>query len=241
MKSILYATILIAIQACITPAIAQNNLEINVVDELTKLKQEKLEIDANLKKKEAICYKKFAVSDCLKDAKTEAQADLNKVKRREIEIKDLQRKNKAESSLYESASGKKTEKNSDEVTNSEAKNKTEKIAKSGRAAKSNRAIQTDAEILAEKSVNDKSRADAAKKRLEESNQKLAASQKKAQSRANKNSQSSANTAAYNQKLIKAEAHKADLEKKNLERKKAKSAPLPTPDFIPDSIPAKKVP
>ena len=237
MKSILYATILIALQACITPATAQNNLEINVVDELTKLKQEKLEIDANLKKKEAICYKKFAVSDCLKDAKTEAQADLNKVKRREIEIKDLQRKNKVESGLNKNASGKNAEKNSDEVANS----KTEKIAKSGRAAKSTRAIQTDAEILAEKSVNDKSRADAAKKRLEESNQKLAASQKKAQSRANKNSQSSANTAAYNQKLIKAEAHKADLEKKNLERKKAKSAPLPTPDFIPDSIPAKKVP
>ncbi len=237
MKSILITTILIAIQTCITPAIAQNNLEINVADELIKLKQEKLEIDANLKKKEAICYKKFAVSDCLKDAKTEAQADLNKVKRREIEIKDFQRKNKAESSLNKSASGKNTEKNSDEVANSEAKNKTEKIAKSGRAAKSTRAIQTDAEILAEKSVNDKLRADAAKKRLEESNQKLAASQKKAQSRANKNSQSSANTAAYNQKLIKAEAHKADLEKKNLDRKKAKSAPLP----LPDQIPAIKVP
>ena len=145
---------------------------------------------------------------------------MNKVKRREIEIKDFQRKNKAESSLNKSASGKNTEKNSDEVANSEAKNKTEKIAKSGRAAKSTRAIQTDAEILAEKSVNDKSRADAARKRLEESNQKLAASQKKAQSRANKNGQSSANTAAYNQKLIKAEAHKADLEKKNLERKKS---------------------
>ncbi len=241
MRSILYATFLIAIQVCITPAKAQNMLEINIVEELAKLKQEKLEIDANLKKKEAICYKEFAVSDCLKVAKTEAQADLNKVKRREIEIKDFQRKNKAESSLDKSATGKNTEKNSDEVAISEAKNKTEKIAKSDRVVKLTSAIQTDAEILAEKSVNDKLRADAARKRLEESNQKLAASQKKAQSRANKNSQSSANIATYNQKLIKAEAHKADLEKKNLERKKAKSAPLPTPDFIPDSIPAKKVP
>ena len=68
-----------------------------------------------------------------------------------------------------------------------------------------------------------------KKRLEESNQKLAASQKKAQTRASKNSQSAANAAKYNQKLAQAEAHKAALEKKNLERKKAKSAPLPIPN------------
>lgn len=232
---------MIAIQACITPAKAQNTLEINIVEELAKLKQEKLEIDANLKKKEALCYKKFAVSDCLKEAKTEAQADLNKVKRREIEIKDLQRRGKAESDLNrkeKAANEKVASENAaikkDSVDAVESKDKT----KTAKLDKPSTSVKTDAEILAEKSVNDKLRADAARKRLEESNQKLAASQKKAQSRANKNSQSSANMAAYNQKLIKAEAHKVDLEKKNLESKKAKSAPLPTPDFIPDSIPAK---
>ena len=249
MKSIFYAIIFIAIQAYFTSAIAKNNAvisthaaEINATDELAKLKQEKLAIDANLKKQEIVCYKKFAVSDCLKDAKTEAQAALNKVKRREIEIKDLHRNNKAESDLNkkENAAGenvaKNTAKNSDEVTNSETKVKTAKVAK---VAKPARTIQTDAKVLAEKSVNDKLRADAAKKRLEKSNQKLAASQKKAQSRANKNNQSAANTAAYNQKMVQAESHKAALEKKNLERKKAKSAPLPL--RLPDSIPTAKEP
>ena len=62
---------------------------------LNRIKQEKLEIDANLKRQEAVCYKKFAVSNCLKDAKTEAQAALNQIKRREIEIKELQRNTKS--------------------------------------------------------------------------------------------------------------------------------------------------
>lgn len=242
MRSILFAIIFIAIQAYFTTAIAQNNVviltraaEVNAADELAKLKQEKLAIDVNFKNQEAVCYKKFAVSDCLKEAKKEAQTALNKVKRREIELKDLGRNNKAESDLNkkENAAGenvaRNTAKNSDEVTNSEPKEKTAKVVN---AAKPTRAIKTDAEILAEKNANDKLRADAAKKRLEESNQKLAASQKKAQSRANKNNQSAANTAAYNQKMVQAESHKAALEKKNLERKKAKSAPLPVPDSIP---------
>ena len=243
MRSILFATIFIAILAYITPATAKNDAiilthaaEVNTVDELAKLKQEKLAIDANLKKQEAVCYKKFAVSDCLKDAKTEAQAALSKVKRREIEVKDLQRNSKAELDLTkkENAAGKNAAKNSDEVSNSEPKDKTAKVANE---AKPTRAIKTDAEILAEKNANDKLRADAAKKRLEESNQKLVAAQKKAQGRANKNNQSAANAAAYNQKLVQAEAHKAALEKKNLERKKAQSASLP----IPDSIPGVKAP
>jgi colicin import membrane protein len=251
MKSIFFAIILIASMAYFTPAIAQSTAiistyaaEINMADELAKLKQEKLVIDINLKKQEAVCYKKFAVSDCLKEAKKEAQTALSKVKRRELEIKDLQRNNKAESDLNikENPVGEKASrnatKNSDNVFNSEPKDKTAKVAM---AAKSTKAIKTDAEILAEKSENDKLRADAAKKRLDESNQKLAVSQKKAQSRANKNSQSAANTAAYNQKLIQADAHKAALEKKNLDRKKAKSAPLPLPLQLPDSIPTVKTP
>jgi colicin import membrane protein len=254
MKSIFFAIILIASMAYFTPAIAQSTAiistyaaEINMADELAKLKQEKLVIDINLKKQEAVCYKKFAVSDCLKEAKKEAQTALSKVKRRELEIKDLQRNNKAESDLNikENPVGEKASrnatKNSDNVFNSEPKDKTAKVAKVAKAAKSTKAIKTDAEILAEKSENDKLRADAAKKRLDESNQKLAVSQKKAQSRANKNSQSAANTAAYNQKLIQADAHKAALEKKNLDRKKAKSAPLPLPLQLPDSIPTVKTP
>lgn len=241
MKSILITIILIAVQSYVTPAMAKNDniistdtAVVTTVDELAKIKQQKLAIDANLKKQEAVCYKKFAVSDCLKEAKIEAQTALNKVKRQEIEIKDLHRNGKIESdlnakekALNENAGSKKNLVGAAEAVEPKDKSKTAKVAKPARP------IKTDAEILSEKNANDLSRADAAKKRLDESRQKLAASQKKAQMRANKNSQSSATAAAYTQKLTQAEAHKAALEKKNLESKKAKSAPLPMPLHLSD--------
>jgi colicin import membrane protein len=230
-RSILFTIILIAVQACIVPARAQTDeinrkilTELSVSEEFAKLKQERAVIDANLKKQEAVCYKKFAVNNCLKDAKTEAQAALNAVKRRENEINDQQRNAKIESdqSKKEKISSKKVGNNTDDKT-SEVKDKTRTV----KPVKPAKAIQSDADILAKKNAAEKSRADAAQKRLAETNLKQAASQKKAQTRANKNSQSAVNAAKYNQKLIQAEEHKQALEKARLE-KKPKSAPLPMP-------------
>lgn len=231
MKNIIITIFFIAVQAYVTLARAQIDVTLSAANEIESIKQEKLEIDANLKRQEALCYKKFAVSNCLKEAKTEAQAALNQIKRREIEIKEIQRdiKIKSDQNKKEKAVEKNTESVSAESAISESKDKSKVI----KTVKPGRAIKTDAEVLAEKNTNDKLRADAAKKRLEDTNQKLAASQKKAQTRASKNSQSAANAALYNQKLAQAEAHKAALEKKNLERKKAKSAPLPIPNLIPE--------
>jgi colicin import membrane protein len=231
MKSIFFTIFFIAAQVYITPATAKNDDIQNAADELILIKQEKLAIDASLKKQEALCYKKFAVSSCLKDAKTEAQTALNKIKRREIEIKELQRSAKAESDLNkkEKPLGKNTPNNGAEAVVGESVGKTKVV----KTAKPSRTVKTDEEILSEKNAKDKSRAEAANKRLDDSNHKLAASQKKTQIREGKNSQSSANLDKYKQKLLQAEAHKAAIEKANLERKKEKSAPLPIPASIPD--------
>jgi colicin import membrane protein len=226
MKNILLTIFFIATQAYATMAIVQNSDIKNATDELTLIKQEKLAIDASLKKQETLCYKKFAVSSCLKEAKTEAQTALNKIKRREIEIKELQRSAKAESDINKKVKTfkKNTQNKSEEATVGEFIGK----AKTVKAPKVSRPIKTDAEILAEKNAQDISRAEAAKKRVDNSNQKLAASQKKAQYRANKNSQSAANFAKYNQKLAQAEEHKQALEKEKLAKNKTKAAPLPIP-------------
>ena len=77
-----------------TPAIAKNdvsNIDSKLILELAKLKQEKLAIEAKSKDQEAACYKKFAVSSCLKDVKVEKLAALNGVKLRELAISDRQR------------------------------------------------------------------------------------------------------------------------------------------------------
>lgn len=237
MKSIIFTIIFIAFQAYITPARAQNeglnavnNIELSAAQEFANIKQEKAVIDANLKKQEAACYKKFAVNNCLKEAKTEAQIALNAIKRREIAINDLQRNAKAESDQRkkEKTAVKNAEKSSTSDKASEVKDQT----KTFKTAKPAKAIKSDADILVEKNAADKSRADAAQKRLAESNQKQAASQKKAQIKAIKNSQAEANVHKHTQKLRKAEEHKAEVEKSRLSKSsqsKPKSAPLPVPN------------
>jgi colicin import membrane protein len=241
MKSIVITIILIAVQAGFTKAIAQNlaqntvkNENVNTAkntvllasQEIANIKKEKSDIDANLKKQQAVCYKKFAVNNCLKDAKIEAQTALNAVKRREIAINDQQRNAKIESdqNKKEKAAENFFENRSGADKTSEVKDKTKTI----KTTKPGKVIKTDAEILAEKNAADKSRADAAQKRLVELNQKQAAAQKKAKSRASKNSQSSANAVKFNQKLTQAEEHKQALEKANLNKNKTKAAPLPIP-------------
>jgi colicin import membrane protein len=231
MQSIFFTIILIAVQAGFTPVIAQTlvkntdkneglntviNTELFVSQELVGIKQEKVAIDANLKKQQAACYKKFAVNNCLKDAKTEAQTALNAVKRREIAINDQQRNAKAAVKKVENHSG------GDKI--SDVKDKTEAV----KTAKPGKVIKSDADILAEKNASDTSRAKAAQKRLAELKQKQAESQKKAQSRVNKNSQSSANATKYAQKITQAEEHKQTLEKAKLAKNKPKSPPLPIP-------------
>lgn len=233
MKSILFTIILIAVQVYIATARAQNesvnttkNTELSTSQEFTKIKQKKLAIESNLKKQEAACYKKFAVNNCLKDAKTEAQTALNAVKRRELEINDQQRHAKAESdqSKKEKAAVKNAADNNGVDTTSEVKDKNKTV----KTAKPAKTMKLEAEILAEKNAADKSRANAAQKRLVDSNQKQAASQKKTQIRVNKNSQSSLNVSKYDQKLTQAEEHKQALEKERLAKNKIKSAPLPIP-------------
>jgi colicin import membrane protein len=244
-RSIYFAIILIAVQACITSAMAENtsknegvnvvnNTEFSASQESASIKQEKAAIDANLKKQQAACYKKFAVNNCLKDAKIEAQTALNAVKRHEAEINEKQRNLKIEAyqSKKEKAAVKNTESNSGGDATSDAKDKT----KAAKVAKPGKVIKSDADILAEKNAAEKSRTDAAQKRLADLNDKQIASQKKAQIRANKNSASTANSAKYDQKLLQAQAHKDELEKANLVKKKPKSAPLPMPNLGPNLKP-----
>lgn len=202
------------------------NTELSASQELVNIKQEKLAIEANLKKQEAICYKKFAVNTCLKDAKTEAQIALNAVKRHEVAVNELQRNAKiqADQNKREAATAKTTAGSSADDKTSEAKDRNKTI----KTAKSPKTIKSDAEIASDKQAADKSRAEAAQQRVVEANQKQAASQKKAQIRANKKLQSDSNTAKYNQKINQAEEHKQVLEKAKLAKTKVKSAPLPIP-------------
>jgi colicin import membrane protein len=250
----IFSTIIfIAAQACNTLARAENNgsnarssTEEAANTELAKIKQEKLAIDARSKEQEAACYKKFAVNSCLKDVKTQNLAALNSIKKRELDIKEQLRAEKAESAQskkQKSTLGQEQEAkqapnsnsngngNGDEKGSEQKTVRSEKNGKNTKSLKGEKSTKSEAEMLTEKDANEKSRTHAAQKRLADSNEKAAASQKKAQARANKNSQAGVNAAKYRQKLLQAEEHKNEAEKSRLaksSKSKPKSAPLPLP-------------
>lgn len=209
--------------------------------ELAKIKQERLAIEAKSKEQEAVCYKKFAVSSCLKDVKTEKLAALNVIKRQELDIKNQLRAKKAASEQSKNASSSQSQSQntnqtssdtSDEKGNKQKAVTAEKVSKNAKTLKAEKSAKAEAEIFSEKDAKAKARASAAQKRLADTNEKIAASQKKAQSKAIKNSQAGANAAKYKQKLLQAEEHKAEVEKFRLDKSsqsKPKSAPLPLPN------------
>jgi hypothetical protein len=224
-NTLTFAIFIIAFQAINTTAIAQvvsenavNTTESNFASDLNKIKQEKLAIEAKSKEQEAVCYKKFGVSSCLKDVKTEKLAALNEIKRRELEINNQLRSQK------EKAFQEKQEKRESSKATNKSKDSAE-VLKSGNSDKNSREPKARAEKLP---TDDKQRVDAASKRAAEANQKLVANQKKAQLRANKQSQSSAQTASYTKKLQQAEEHKNSIAQKLAAKTKPKSAPLPIP-------------
>ncbi len=234
------AIFLIAIKAYTATATAEivsgekiNTPDSTLTSEIAKIKQEKIAIEAKSKAQEAVCYKKFAVSSCLKDVKTEKLAALNEVRRRELELNNQQRSQKAKAlqekqEKKESSNAASQIKESPETLksgNSDSAAQTTETKKISRVEKNRRDPKARSEKLP---VDDQQRLNAAKKRVAEANQKQAAAQKKAQTRAEKQSQSASQAASYAKKLQLAEAHKNEVAQKQAAKTKPKSAPLPIP-------------
>jgi colicin import membrane protein len=236
------AIFFIAIQACITSAKAENdvknsqNTQVNneaaIPAELSKIKQEKSSIEAKSKEQEAACYKKFAVSDCLKDVKAEKLAALNTLKRREIELNDTLRQSKmtADQEKRKTIAEKKANNSDtpeskevvakDKKINKEQSEKTERLPSKARPEK--------AERLPSSAADEKIRNEAAARRAAKSQEKLASSKKKNEFRLKKAKQTSAESEKYNKKLLEAEARKNAAEQEKLNKTKPKAKPLPMP-------------
>ena len=223
MRRVYFAIIFAALQAINTPAMAQNdasNADSRLTSELAELKQEKLSIESKFKTLEAACYKKFAVSNCLQDVKTEKLRALGDIKRRELAINDAKRQLKA-----------------DEI-NKKSKKLVEKVdvpasvSDASKSAKSEKPSRTDNKraepVPKDQSKLSEQRALAAQQRVLESNKKQAASQEKAKLRAKKLTEAEEQTAKFNKKILEAEAHKNAVEKAKAEKTKPKFAPLPIP-------------
>jgi colicin import membrane protein len=227
MRNILLAIFFIAATAINTPTMAQNtvsNIDSKLALELTELKQKKVAIETKSKEQEAACYKKFAVSSCLKEVKTEKLAALNGVKQRELAISDRQRLGKEK--VVQLKKDKSDASNQSKETS--AALQPENSGQEGITRKSEKIISNPNPRAEKLPADEQQRINAANKRVADVNAKLAAAQKKAQMRAKKQSQTSEQSASYAKKVQLAEEHKNELAKKQADKTKAKSAPLPIP-------------
>jgi colicin import membrane protein len=223
MRVIFFAIFIIASQSINTLAIAQNealNIDSKLALELAEVKQERVSIESKFKILEAACYKKFAVSDCLQDLKSERLLALGDIRRRELAINGQKRQLKADAVYKKSKKLVEKEEipvsvpNSPKSTKSEKSNRSESIR--AVPAPKDQTKLTDQRHLA------------AQQRASDLSKKQAASQQKALSRAKKLSQAEEQTAKFNKKLLEAEARKRAVEKRDAEKTKSKSAPLPIP-------------
>jgi hypothetical protein len=55
--------------------------------------------DVNIEKQEAACYARFAVNDCLRKVRAQRRAARDIQRHKEIELKDAERKEKAQEAL----------------------------------------------------------------------------------------------------------------------------------------------
>lgn len=225
MRIIFFAIFIIASQAINTLAVAQNetlNIDSKLTLELAEVKQERLSIETKFKNLETACYKKFAVSDCLQDLKSERLLALGDIRRRELAINDQKRQLKADAvykkskKLVEKEEIPVSASNNPKSTKSEKSNRSENIRALPVPTPKDQTELTDQRHLA------------AQQRASDLSKKQAASQQKALSRAKKLSQAEEQTAKFNKKILEAEARKRAVEKRDAEKTKSKSAPLPIP-------------
>ena len=186
---------------------AQSELVGAELTDRSRLAQERKEIETRYSLQEAACYKKFAVSNCLKIVKTEKSEALIEIKRKELVLNDLLREERKAKIEEKKASQKRS------IT-TENGNLTSKTIKS---------------ITAE----EKNRAQLASNRVDEANRKRRASEAKAVQRAEKGKQAAELASKHQQKLKEAQEHKVAVEQKNASSTKPKAAPLPIPKSTTD--------
>jgi colicin import membrane protein len=219
MKNIIFTIFLFAIQSINMMAIAKDgavNVDSQLASELNTLKQEKLSIESKFKTMEAACYKKFAVSNCLQEVKSEKSLALGEIKRRELEVNDQKRQLKA-----------------DMATNKQKKLLEKEIISdtTSKTEKSNHSVKNTVKPVSkeQKKLIDQ-RALEAQQRVLDATQKQASSRQKAQLRDKKLSQKDEQIAKFNRKIFLAEQRKNAMNKKMEAITKPKSATLPVSDL-----------
>jgi len=94
-------SILIAVMGhvCGLVAIAQSTQALDIQHERQRIAMEREHRETTFLQDERACYRRFAVSDCLRDARQLRRAALDELRRQELVLDDLVRKDRAAQTL----------------------------------------------------------------------------------------------------------------------------------------------
>lgn len=101
MKSKIWGSVLLSgwLAAVGAQEVAPTPAALDADIERQRMGQERAGHEARYLQTERVCYSRFAVSDCLRDARKTRRLALDELRRQELVLNDLERKNKAIAAL----------------------------------------------------------------------------------------------------------------------------------------------
>lgn len=213
MKKVLASLLLAAIAV---PLWAQSTAAIGNIDsaaERARLTRERAEVDKAFNDQRGVCFKRFAVEDCLEQSRRKKRASLDDIKRQEAIINDAERSRRGGAAL-------------DRL---EQKN-SEQSAREAQVRRDN-AVKAQQEREQRAADHASSRASTASQEAErqrqfDSRQRAHVEQQAKEAR--RGAEAPIEVKRLDEKIQKAAAHRAEVERRNAERTKPRSAPLPPP-------------
>jgi colicin import membrane protein len=193
----------------IHPAWSQNDSADDV--ERARIAAERKQVDAAFQGEEKACYGKFAVNDCLKDARSKRRAALADLRRQEISLNDAQRKRAAAERLRSIEEGAREQKPGG----------VEHRAKAADAQRSR--VERAAEKASDRASSEVSRPAKAVERQEQVRRREAELK---EAREQRDKDAAENVKRQEKRLADAQARKANLDKRLADRKKPDAKPLP---------------
>ncbi len=81
---------------CVALSAVAAEHDTDLATERARMKAEQAQVQSRFAREEAACYQRFAVNDCLQEARARQRAALNDLRRQEIALNDAERKRKGE-------------------------------------------------------------------------------------------------------------------------------------------------
>lgn len=182
--------------------------------ERERINAERVTLEAKFDAEEAVCYKKFAVNNCLNAVKSRRRDAMAELRQQEVALNDAKRRQKAAEQIRKTE-----EKSSPEVLQQAAERRTKSLEDvKAREERSRKKAEERIDLKQNEALNAAGAAN-----------KMKGSQERAQARTDKQAAVAEEVQKYNDKQQEVAERKASREKKQREQTKPAAKSLPTPN------------